>query len=323
MAYTLADFQQNAAPLTKAVISTWREESLVMEKLNWTPTDQLKVQFLRTKALPAPAFLNIGEDFGDAKATFEPIEETIHKMGAKIDIPVEYLKVKSINDPRLTQVQAITRSLALGFNDAFINGRPTSSVKELVGLWYRMINDLDSAQSVLAASGGLDISPDATTLSANQTILLDKVDEMVDQMDGAQCDALFMNDVMRRRLVAALKAVGGLSSTEDAFGRKFPTYGMGGPMILDIGRKYDQSTRIIGNVELAAGTALTGGACTTIYGVRFGEPYLQGYYLSDIMADHVGLLEGRTMDRTVVDWTPGIGMVNPHSVARLYGIIAA
>lgn len=324
MTYTLADFQQvSPSPLIKAVIATWREESLAMEKMTWTPTDQLKVQFLRTKALPAPAFLNIGEDFGDAKATFEPIEETIHKMGAKIDIPVEYLKVKSINDPRLTQVEAITRSLALGFNDAFINGRPTVSVKELVGLWYRMINDLNSAQSVLALSGGLDVSPDATTLSANQTVLLDKIDEMTDQIDGGKCDAMFMNDVMRRRLIAALKAVGGLSSVEDAFGRKFPTYGVGGPLILDIGRKYDQTTRIIGNVELADGTALTGGGSTTIYGVRFGEPYLQGYYLSDIMADHVGLLEGRTMDRTVIDWTPGFGMVNPRSVARLYGIIAA
>ena len=325
MAYTLADFAQIAAsPLQKAVINTWREESLVMDMLPWTPTDQLKVQFMRTKSLPAPAFVNLGEDFADAKATLEPIEETIHKMGAKIDIPVEYLKIKAINDPRTTQVEAITRSLALGFNDAFINGKPSSSVKELVGLWHRFITDLDSAQSVQAAgSSGLDVSSDAASLAANQVTLLEKIDETIDCVEGAAPDVLFMNDTMKRRLIAALKAAGGLSSTEDAYGRKFPTYGVGGPKIVDIGRKYDQTTRIIGNVETVAGTAVTGNACTSIYAVRFGEPFLQGYYLSQIMADHVGLLEMRTMDRTVIDWTPGIGMVNPRSVARLYAVVAA
>ena len=321
MPYTMADFQQLATdPLKKAVINTWRKNSLVMDLLPWTPSDGLSIKYVRTLGLPSPAWRKIGAAFADKQATTEPVEEQIYLIGAKIDIPKEYVKAKTVVDQRKFQSLAITQSIALGFNDAFINGSP-ADVDSIVGLWYRLVNDLDAAQTVDA--GNIDISPDATTLSVQQTTLLNKIDELMDQFDDGSCDVLFMNDVMKRRLVAALRAVGGLDTGQDAFGRKFMNYGVGGPRIVDIGRKYDQSTRIIGNVENVNGAVLTGGAATSIYGVKFGEPYLAGFFLDDLLVDDVGLIEARTHYRTVIDWSPGIYLVSPRSVGRIHGIVAA
>jgi len=69
--------------------------------------------------------------------------------------------------------------------------------------------------------------------------------------------------------------------------------------------------------------SLTGGDATTIYAVKFGEPYLSGFYLNDIRAEDKGELEDGVNVRTVVDWTCGLYQIHPRAIARLVGIVAA
>jgi len=101
------------------------------------------------------------------------------------------------------------------------------------------------------------------------------------------------------------------------------TYGQGGPLFIPMGYKADQTTKIIAHTEADAGTALTGGDATSVYALKFGEPFLAGFYLRDINVEDVGKLEDGVTMRDNIDWYPGIYHTHPRAMARLVGIVAA
>jgi len=320
--YTLADFERLATDtLKKAVIRTFRKASPLMEALAWKQEKSLNVTYMRINEVPNVPWRKIGEDFAQVKVKPEPISERPYFIGAKSDIPKEYVIADSLVNQRKLQDEAITKGIAYGFNYAFIKGDPTEDEDALTGMWYRLKNDLSSEQTVLGA--GLDVSPDsAATLPGKQLIRL--IDDLLSRFDeGTQGVKLIMNRQLKLALEFHLKDSGFLSTTVNKVGMKFNTYGDGGPEILDSGYKYDLSTQIITNVEADDGDTLTGGDATTIYAVKIGEPYLAGFYEFPLSTRDVGLLEDNVNYRTVIDWSPGIYMVNPRSAARLVGIVAA
>ena len=102
-----------------------------------------------------------------------------------------------------------------------------------------------------------------------------------------------------------------------------PTFGEGGPKIVDIGVKKDQSTLIMPNTELADGTATTGATFTSIYALKFGDPFLKGWQFDSVSAEDIGMLENGVSYRSIIDWGCGIYFYNPRSIARIYDIQAA
>jgi hypothetical protein len=320
MAYTLADFQMTATPLTRAVIQTWRESSMIMDMLSYKTDNQLAQEGIRFNSLPTVPWRKIGAAFSDVKVTSDPWRERLHFLGAKIDVPKEYVEAKSLVDIRAQQTDAIMRGSAFAFNEAFfINpGTPSGDEDAIVGLWYRINNDLASAQRFDAA---LDISPD-TAVTSWQHKLFDKVDDLLDRVDGeANQKVLFMGRTTYFRFVSALRSANQLF-TEDWAGKKLVTYGTGGAKVVQAGYKVDQTTQILGDAE-TANTALTGGAKSSIYCVRFGEPYLAGWTMKAPAADDVGLLEDRINYRTVVDGSIGLYAVSPRYAALAYGFESA
>lgn len=320
-AYSLADFESRAeSNLVKGVIKTWRTQAPVMERLPWKQNPGLDLKMLRTKTLPTEAWVAIGETLPLMKGTTEPYTERVYKMGGKIDIPREYAIANSIVDERANQEEMALTAMAGGFNYSFIKGDPTADPESIVGLWYRLKNLLDSGQTV--SGGGYDISSD-TAQSGWEFGILDKLEELRDQCEGNDCDAFIMDITTKSRLEAAFRKSGLLANTVDQVGKRFMTYGQGGPLIIPMGWKNDQTTKIIGHVESDDGNTLTGGDATTIYAIKFGEPFLSGFYLNDIRAEDKGELEDGANVRTVVDWTCGLYQIHPRAIARLVGIVAA
>ena len=320
-AYTLADFESRAtSTLQKAVIRTWRTKAPVMERLKWKKVSTLDMTMLRTKTLPTAAWVKLGESLPAMKGTTEPYKERIYKMGGKIDVPREYTQATSVVDERANQESMATEAMACSFNDAVINGDPLTDEDSLVGLFWRFINLLDSGQS--KDGGGLDISPDTSTTGWEFSIL-DKLDALRDLCEGNDCDAFLMDILTKERLEAAFRKGGLLSHTVDQVGRRFMTLGDGGPLIIPMGYKGDQSTKIIAHVENAAGTAITGATFTSIYALKFGEPYLTGFHLNDIRVEDKGELEDGVNMRTIVDWTPGLYQIHPRAIARMYNLQVA
>jgi hypothetical protein len=318
MAYTLLDYEMTAPPLTRAVIKTWREASLIMDMLSLKTDAQLSQEGIRFNSLPTVPWRKIGEAFSDLKVTPDPWRERLHFLGAKIDVPKEYVEARSLVDVRAQQSEAIMQGSAFAFNDAFFNNTPTGDEDAIVGMWYRIHNDLGSNQKFDA---GLDISPD-TSVTNWWFDMFDKVDDLIDRVDGdASQKILFMGRTMYFRFVAALRKANQVFS-EEFLGRKLLTYGPGGAKIAQAGYKVDQSSQILGDVEVN-NTALTGGSESSMYCLRFGEPYIAGWAMKMPTAEDVGLLEDRVNYRTVVDGSIGLYIVSPRPAAVAWGWTAA
>ncbi|RME37941.1 MAG: hypothetical protein D6794_06150 [Deltaproteobacteria bacterium] len=325
MAYTLADYARLAtSPLKAGIVDILRAESPIMDALPFENSDTLDIQILRTKSLPSIGTRRINQSFSASKGATDSITERIVNLGGMIDVDKVLVRAGSVVDQRALQTQLFVKAMALKFNDLFINGNPTTNYDSLTGLRYRLINDLPSTQTVTA--GGIDVSPDSSTLSADQVTLIDKIHELLDVCAMKTADFLVMNREMKLRLEAALRGTGLLDTTQDNYGRRFETFGSGGPKILDIGSTdpLDYTQRIIGNTETNDGSATTGGTATSIYAVKVGGgEYVNGFQLYEMDVNDLGLLTDGVTYRTVIDWPMGIYMVNPFSVARLVGVIAA
>ena len=320
--YTLAEFAKmyDDAPLKKGVINVLRKES-IMEYLPFASHKKLAIELYRTTTNPEGATRSIGEAFpAMTLAEMEPVREQPCFLGAKIDIPKEYVEAEGqIVNARVFQTDAGVRGMAYKFNDMFLNGVP--GAKDMVGLRYRILNDLPSSQHINA--NGLDVSPDSAALAASQIKLIDYVDEAIDACDGHTCDLIIANRYFYRRLKAALRDNGMFATTRDVFDRQIMTYGENGPKIIDAGYKADQTTQIIGDAENDAGTAFTGGDTTSAYFIKTGgEQYLNAWQFQELDAVDKGLLEDHVSYRTIIDWAVGLYFVNPRSISRLSGVVA-
>ena len=110
-----------------------------------------------------------------------------------------------------------------------------------------------------------------------------------------------------------------LNITVDNFDRSVTHYK--NAIIRDIGYKADQSTRIIGTVETAAGLVVGGSNLTSIYAVRADTDHFFGWQMDDLAAQDIGLVgNGGATYRIVVDWACGLLQVHPRAIGRLYNI---
>jgi hypothetical protein len=318
--FTLADYERIAPDnLNKAVARTWREASPIMDMLRFRTSNKLSEKVLRFNALNSPTWRKIGESFTQKKVNPEPIEERLYFMGGKIDVPVEYTKAESLQDIRAAQSDAELRAEAIGFNTAFFINTPTADEDAIVGLWYRIINDLGSEQYFDA---GIDVSPD-TALTTWVQRTFDVVEDLLSRVDGNPGDkVLFMGKTLYQRFQSACRQSNLLDTTMDQLGRQFLTYGKGGPKIIDVGYKTDQTTKILGDAEDGI-TALTGGAKSSMYCARFGSPAIEGWCQEMPNAVDKGETEDGVNMRTIVRFSPGIFMTSPRSAALAYGWTAA
>ena len=318
--FTLADYERTAPDnLNKAVARTWREASPILDMLKFRTSTNLSEKVLRFNSISNIPWRKIGESFVQSKVEPEPIEERLFFMGAKIDVPYEYVKAQSLIDLRAAQTEAIMKGVAYAFNTAFFINTPSTEEDALVGLWYRINQDLGSGQRV---SSGLDISPDTATTSWQQK-LFDNVDNLLSLVDGNPNEkVLFMGLTVYRRFQAAMRSSDLLATTKDQLGRVFTTYGEGGPTVIYTGKKYDQSTEILGDAETTY-TSLSSGAVSSMYCVRFGAPYVEGWCQEMPNAVDVGLTEDQVNYRTIVRFAPGLFMTSPRSAALLHTITAA
>lgn len=326
MAYTMQDFANLAKkqPLRSGVIDVLRRDSFVMDTMPWTPVETLAVEFIKSGTLPSVSFRKIGATFSESKATVVPATERVFNIGGYFDVDKAYVKSKQLIDQRAYQAEQFVQAMAYSYNDYVINGSPLVDVDGFTGLFYRVVNELAAAQNINVEGGsGLDISMDAGSLAANQVKLHGYIDQVIDACERHECDELWMNKSMRLALIAAIRDTGLFSQDQDNYGRKVVRYGTDGPIIRDLGVKADQSTKIIGDVELLDGTALTAGTATSIYALKLGEDFLQGINLGEIDTNDIGMLENGVAYRTVIDWFVGITYINPRSFARLSGIVAA
>jgi len=323
MPLTLADFARlSTDPVKRGVVMTWQMESFLMDKLPWEAAGTLHIEVIRMKKAPVPTWRKLNASFTEDKATAEPIQEQVFDIGGNCD--VDYQLVHATNqivNPRSFQTEAYSKAIAYAVNDVLINGDPTVNEDALIGLKYRIMALLPAAQHINLA--GLDVSPDAAGLAANEDTLLDALNSITWRLDGHKGSCIVCNDTLFLRLQSALRKKGLLSQTQDQFGRII--YSFLGMPIIDLGfTTPDGTTKVIIDTEPTDGS-LYGSAAgsTSLYVLRTGGQYVNGFYQYPMRVEDLGLIDSGVHYRTLIEWPIGIYMVNPRSVARLSGIVAA
>lgn len=323
---TLTDYAAEPNFLVAGVAKTLQEESPFMDKLTFVDAGTISVKTIHEGKMADVSWRRIGAPHGSVVNTKpEEITENVFSIGNSIVLDKMYMKDQSkrLYDPMTYQTRLTTKSIARNFCDKAINGLP-SDVDNPVGLWYRVKNDLAASQNILAKTSGLDISPDATGLAANSQAFIDKLDELLyavtGNFNGGQGLYFLCNSTAMMRVNSIFRQSGLTDSTQDTLGRIFKEYK--GAQFIDMGTKYDDITPIISDVELADGTAVTGGASTSIYCVKIGAEYFTAWqeYALDVSDPEVE--SDKVTWKSVIDWTVGLAISHPKAVARLYGIIA-
>lgn len=250
--------------------------------------------------LPAVGFRGYNENYDESYGVINPQYERLKFFGGDIDVDIQRIKNYG-PQAKAEQIQMKVRSLRLTFEEQVIKGDESVDVRAFDGLQTRI--NVGSSQAV----------------NVNGALSLTALDELIDAVDGDN-KILLMNKKMRRRLSAASRntTIGGFMSYEqDAFGRRVTMYNDARIVVTDTNA---QNVQIQGFTEA--------GNSTSIYCVSFGDlqttgiqgPAANGYGI-DIR--EFGEIAEAPVDRTRIDWSIGMAIMNGRSAARAYGITDA
>lgn len=231
-----------------------------------------------------------------------------------------------IQDPRAVQANAYLKAVGYDFNDKFFNNdHLTGNANAPVGMRYRLDNQTTwGVNTDMKVDFSTDLSGTITAANANKFI--ENVQSLLDYLgapDGTGV-VFYTNDVLRRKWETAIRTLGaggGFGMTKDAFDRDVATYR--NAKIRDIGRKADQSTRIITATEANTGAAGSS-TYTSLYAIRYGEDGLMGWQFDALAPKDIQLIgNGGSTYRLLIDWAVGLWAAHTRCIARGYDIKVA
>jgi hypothetical protein len=150
--------------------------------------------------------------------------------------------------------------------------------------------------------------------AAGAALTLDMLDQLIDMVQGGSPTHLLMNKALRRKIKALARAAGtNLTVQEGKLGQAVEMYGTAKICISD----HMLQTHI---VATSAETAITGGACGTIYALRLDEDGFRGRINGGgIMHNSIGQLETKDAERERFKAYYNYDVLNPISCAALIG----
>jgi len=320
MAYTVAQLAQlETDPLRKMVIMNLIRDAKVMEFLPFENVDSLTSIAVRWKSLPTVAFRKINAGYTPNEGHDEQVWESVYGLGGEIKFDRVFDKIKNtIVDPKKNEINKKLKSLAITFNNYFINGDHATDADGFEGLLKR-VSLMPSRQSVYFA-GAAAAALDPTASVANGRAFFNALRELHYKTNAGAVNAFFCNEGIYYgvgEVAQYINASGGafLDVTKDSFDRDITTY-RGAPLI-DMGLLIDQSTDIITETE-TAGDA--GADATSIYGASFNtEQGISGIQLSD--PDIYDPLNGGEQESTPtklmrIDWWLGLAGFGSYGFTR-------
>lgn len=317
------------SPLVRRVVFSLHEMGSLLQDIPLVTQQTLianGVRFAGANALPTPNWAKINEEPVVVVSTPTPFQEQLYLIRNGIDVDDKLVRdVNRITDPRAVQLQAYLRAITYTINDAFVNNSPVSGdVDAVPGIRYRLDNPTQfGCETELKIDGsGVDLSVAGMTATTANTFL-ETVDTLLDYMGASDGSGvvLYMNDTLKRRFARAVRVLSGsgFTTTRDLFDRAVDTYK--GAVVRDIGRKLNQSTRIITSTETAAGVD---GASnfTSLYGVKWGEDSMMGWQFDplDESIRDLGKLNNGVTWRIVFDWGIGLYQTHTRAIGRIYDI---
>ncbi len=290
--------------LLQGVVETIVKDSPVLQQLPFIEIVGNGLTYNQEKTLPTIDFYDVGDTWAESTPTFEQCTATLKIMGGDADVD-NFLKAtrSNVQDLEAAVVELKAKALKDKFEETFIYGDAITNPKQFDGL-RKLIDTATASDQVIAAgdTGG--------------SLTLSLLDELVDAIKGGKPDLLLMSRRSRRKLNALVRASGsGMMETDrNKWGKSVQLWD-GIPIgvcdwILD--------THVVsGGVE----TATTGGTCSTIYAMQFGEGALCGLSSpGQLTVEPIGSMESKDASRTRVKWYVSLALFSSIKAVALIGV---
>jgi len=304
MALTLAEAAKLSNDiLLQGVVETIIKDSPILQQLPFIEIVGNGLTYNQEKTLPTIDFYDVGDTWAESTPTFEQKTANLKIMGGDADVD-NFLKAtrSNIQDLEAAVIELKTKALRRKFEETFVYGDSATNTKQFDGL-RKLINTTTASDQVIAMG------------ATGDTLTLAKLDELIDTVKGGKPDMLLMSRRSRRKINALVRAAGGMMETDRDKWGNFIQLWDGIPIgvsdwILD--------THVLtGSVE----TATTGGSCSTIYTMQFGEGGLCGLTSpGHIQVEPIGSLETKDASRTRIKWYVSLALFSTVKTAALIGV---
>jgi hypothetical protein len=293
MALTLAEAAKLSNDvLLQGVIETIIKDSPILQRMPFIEIVGNGLTYNREATAPTAGFFDVGDTWTESTPTFTQQTVTLKIMGGDAEIDNFLATTRSnLQDLETAIVQLKGKAVQQLFEQTFITGDATANPKEFDGL-----DELtDPSQELsMGVNGG--------------SLTLDKLDELVDTVQGGKPDLLLMSRRSRRILNKLARTAGSFLETDrDEFGQMLQFYD-GIP---------------IGPSDYIADdqTQGTSSDCSTIYTFQMGEGALVGLTApGGLQVERVGSLESKDASRTRIKWYTSLALFNAVKLARLIGV---
>jgi hypothetical protein len=304
MALTLSEASKLSNDmLMRGVVETVIKDSPILQHMPFIEVMENSLTYNQEKTLPGIDFYDVGDTWNESTPTFEQKTATLKIIGGDADVD-NFLKAtrSNVQDLEAAIIEMKAKALRHKFEEIFIYGDSETSIKQFDGIRKLIDTESESERVVaVAASGG--------------ELTLDKLDELIDAVKGGKPDMLLMSRRSRRKINSLVRASGSMLATDrDSWGNFIQLWD-GIPIgvndwILD-------THTVAGGVE----TATTGGACSAIYALQFGEGALCGLSSPGFLqVEPIGQLENKDASRTRVKWYCSMALFSSVKAAALIGV---
>jgi hypothetical protein len=289
--------------LLRGVVETVIKDSPVLQQIPFIEVMGNSLTYNRENTLPSIDFYDVGDTWNESTPTFEQKTANLKIVGGDADVD-NFLKAtrSNVQDLEAAVIEMKAKALRHKFEEIFIYGDSETSIKQFDGI-RKLIDTGNESGQVIAVSASGD------------TLTLDKLDELIDAVKGGKPDMLLMSRRSRRKINSLVRASGSMLATDrDSWGNFIQLWD-GIPIgvndwILD-------THTVADSVE----TATTGGHCSTIYALQFGEGALCGLSSPGFLqVEPIGQLENKDASRTRVKWYCSMALFSSVKAAALIGV---
>ena len=281
--------------LLQGVIETVIKDSPVLQAMPFIEIVGNGLTYNRETALAAATwYAPLGAWASTTAPTFDQLTATLAVLGRNADVDLFIKQTRSnIQDIEAAVLELAAKSVRQEFERAFIYGTTATYIG--IAADANSINGLIKLIATGAASDQV-IAAGAT----GATLTLAKLDELIDAVKGGKPDLLLMSKRSRRKINALARAAG--SNLEVGTGK------LGEFVQLYNGIPIGDSDYVLDVHVLTASveTAVTGGACSTIYALQFGEGAVCGATNGGIQVEPIGQLEAADAMRHRIKWYCGL-----------------
>jgi hypothetical protein len=289
--------------LMQGVVETIVKDSPVLQRLPFIEIVGNGLTYNQENALPDIDFYDVGDEWDESTPTFTQLTANLKIMGGDADVD-NFLKStrSNIQDLEASVIELKAKALKSKFEETFVYGNAAVNAKQFDGL-KKLINTASAGAQVIAMG------------AAGATLSLGKLDELIDAVKGGKPDMLLMSRRSRRKINALVRNDGGMTETDrDQFGNFVQLWDSIPVAVND----WILDTHVVAD---SVETATTGGECSTIYAVQFGEGALCGLTSpGHLQVEPVGALENKDASRTRVKWYVSLALFSSIKAAALIGV---